>query len=59
MRVDVTKTQIADALELTGHASTPDNIDAVADALRNVTPLLKMVIAGLELPNKFTASPLF
>lgn len=59
MRMDVTKTQIAEALERTGHATTQDNIDAVCDALRNTSPLLKMVIAGLELPDKFTADPLF
>lgn len=59
MRVDITNTQIADMLERTGHAATSDNVQAVCDALRDTSPLLKMLIAGLELPNRFTASPLF
>lgn len=59
MRIEITKTEIESMLEHTGHATTPDNVSAVADALKNTAPLLKMVIAGLELPNQFTADPLF
>lgn len=59
MRVDITRLEIEDMLERTGHASTPDNVKAVADALHHTAPLLRMLIAGLELPNKFSSTPLF
>lgn len=59
MRIEITKADIETMLERTGHASTPDNVKAVSEALHNTAPILKMVIAGLELPNQFTADPLF
>lgn len=59
MRIEVNKLDIETELERSGHASTPDNVKAVADALHDIRPLLKMVVAGLELPNKFAATPMF